>query len=191
LARRLLTLPLLLLAPAIAVLVMRAEPGQEKATEAWWLTVTFTPSQTAYESLLVREIDPNWVKMTVLSYAVLPPEAKADLAWMHRDGFAFQVDNYFKRPGVADRELCGVFEDQAGHKGRFLLVLEKKGAGPWKVAFLRQDAGEAGFSVFTRKANALYWGTCMQCDEFARLRLSGGKFSLEEAPCRPSRQGIG
>jgi hypothetical protein len=173
---------LVLLTSAFVLLAIGAARGQEKAIEAWWLTVTFAPSQTAYESLPVREINLNWVKMSVLGYALLPPEAKPDLGWMRRDGFAFQVDNYFKRPGVADRELCGVFEDRAGHKGRFLLVLEKTGAGAWKVAFLHQEVGEAGFSVFTRKANALYWGTCMQCDEFGRLGLKQGQFSLEAAP---------
>ncbi len=156
--------------------------GQQKPIEAWWLNATFTPSQTAYESLAVKAINPAWVTMSVLTYASLPPDAKSDLSWMRRDGFVFQVDNYFKRTGVADRELCGVFEDQAGNKGRFLLVLEKTGAGPWKVAFLHQEAGEAGFSIFARKSTGLYWGTCMQCGEFSRLRAKDGKFHIEAAP---------
>jgi hypothetical protein len=155
---------------------------QEKPVEAWWLNATFTPSQTEYESLGVKDINPKWIKFTALTYSLLPPDAKPDLAWMRREGFVFQVDNYFKRPGVVDRELSGVFEDEAGRKGRFLLVLERTDGQRWKVAFLHEAAGEAGFSVFVRRAVGLYWSTCMQCDEFARLRMAKGAFRLDTAP---------
>src|SRR5215470_5918890 len=109
---------------AFGLMAACASRSQEKPIEAWWLNAAFTPSETAYESLPVNEINPSWVKISVLSYASLPPDAKSDLAWMHKDGFVFQVDNYFKRRGVVDRGLSGVFEDKAGQKGRFLLVLE-------------------------------------------------------------------
>jgi hypothetical protein len=171
-----------LFAVAFGLTVACALSAQEKPIEAWWLNATFTPSQTVYESLPANEINRNWVKMSVLNYAALPSDAKSDVDWMHRDGFVFQIDNYFKRKGVVDRELCGVFEDRAGHKGRFLLVLERTVTGPWKVAYLHQQDGEAGFSVFARKATGLYWGTCMQCDEFSRLRVTGGEFHLEGSP---------
>jgi hypothetical protein len=165
------------------LIAAHALPAQDKPTEAWWLTATFTPSQTAYESLPVSEINPDWVRISVLSYASLPPEAKSDLTWMRRHGFAFRVDNYFKRKGVTDRELSGVFEDRSGRKGRFLLVLERRArAAPWKVAFLHHETGEPGFSVFARRASGLYWGTCIQCGEFSRLRRKGGKFELDAAP---------
>jgi len=171
-----------LLTLAFGLIVTCVGQAQQKPIEAWWLNATFTPSQTAYESLPVKEINRDWVKMSVLSHALLPPDAKPDLKWMRRDGFVFQVDNYFKRPGVVDRELCGVFEDQAGHQGRFLMVLERTGAGPWRVAFLHQEPGAAGFSVLVRRASGLYWGTCMQCDEFSRLQRKEGKLYLEAAP---------
>lgn len=157
-------------------------PGQDKPIEAWWLTATFTPSQTAYESLSVKEIDPAWERIAILNYDSLPRDAKPDLDWMHKEGFVFQVDNYFKRTGKTDREICGVFEDQSGQKGRFLLVLEKTGSSPWKVAYLHRENGEAGFSILARKPAALYWGTCLQCDEFSRLRVAQGTFHLEAAP---------
>ncbi len=156
--------------------------AQEKPAEAWWLHADFAPSATAYDSLPVSEINPEWVKVTVLSYASLPSEAKSDIEWMRRGGFGFQVDDYFKQKGLSDRELCGVFEDRNGRKGRFLLVLEKPQDGRWKVAFLHKEMGEAGFSVLVRKSNGLFWGACMQCEEFSRLRLKQGSFHLESAP---------
>jgi hypothetical protein len=156
--------------------------AQGKPDEAWWLHASFTPSETAYESLPVTALNQSWVKIAVLGYASLPPDAKEDFNWMHRDGFHFQLDNYFKRKEVTDRELCGVFEDREGRKGRFLLVLEKPGSGAWKVAYLHSEIGEPGFSVLVKKPSGLFWGTCMQCEEFSRLRFERGAFHLDSAP---------
>jgi hypothetical protein len=156
--------------------------AQNKPIEAWWLRATFLPTQTAYESLPVSAISPDWVRISILSYDSLPPDAKNDLGWMRRDGFKFQVDNYFKREGLADRVLCGVFENRNGEKGRFLLVLEKAKEAQWRVAFLHQELGEPGFSVLVQKSRGLFWGTCMQCDEFSRLGAKRGAFYLEVAP---------
>lgn len=166
----------------LGILAALVSTAQDKPFEAWWLRATFLPSKTAYESLLATDISPDWVKISMLSYASLPSEAQADLGWMHRDGFDFRVDNYFKRTNLSDRVLCGVFEDRAGHKGRFLLVLERADKGPWKVSFLHHEIGQAGFSVLLRKQNGLFWGTCMQCGEFGRLRTKQRGFYLEQAP---------
>lgn len=175
-------LPLGLFLIVFVLTLVRFSGAQEKAIEAWWLNAKFTPSQSDYESLAAKEIDPKWAKLSVLSYEVLPKEAQTDFSWMHHGGFVFQVIDYFKRSGIADRELCGVFEDKDGHQGRFLLVLEKVGSGPWKVAFLYQQPGEAGFSVFIKKSTGLYWGPCMQCSEFSRLMMKDGKYHLVAMP---------
>jgi hypothetical protein len=120
--------------------------------------------------------------MSVLDYDILPREAGSDLEWMRRDGFVFRVDNHFARQGLEDRALTGVYQDAAGRKGRFLLVLQRHDRQQWAVGFLHKEVGEAGFSVLTRKATGLYWGTCMQCSEFSRLVLKDGKLELEAEP---------
>jgi hypothetical protein len=171
-----------LTAVGFVLFVALVSTTQDKPVEAWWLHASFSPTETAYESLPVSEINPNWIKIAILSYASLPPDAKEDLGWMHQEGFAFQVDDYFKQERLSDRELCGVFEDHKGRRGRFLLVLEKPNSGRWKVAFLHQEVGEPGFSVLARKPRGLFWAPCMQCDEFSRLRLKQGSFHLESSP---------
>lgn len=181
-AYRLLNLSTRIALLAVVFSAAFALAAQEKPVEAWWIHASLTPTETAYESIPVSEIDPDWVKISILSYASLPPEAKPDLDWMRRDGFNFEINNYFKRRGLSDRELCGVFEDRDGRKGRFLLVLEKSKGVKWKVAFLHKEIGEAGFSVLVRKSTGLFWGVCMQCDEFSRLRFKNGAFLLESAP---------
>jgi hypothetical protein len=157
--------------------------GAGEAIEAWWLNATFTPFQTEYESLGIKDIDPKWVKLTVLTYYMLPSDAKPDLALMCRDGVAFQVDNTTSNGrGLSTGSYAESFQDDEGRKGRFLLVLERADGQHWKVAFLHEEAGEAGFSMFVRRPIGLYWGTCMQCDEFSRLRLTKGAFRLETEP---------
>jgi len=164
----------------LAVFAVSISTAQEPV-DAWWLHAKFVPNDTEYQSLAVAKINPNWLKISILSFAALPPESRADVIWMHRNGFDFEVADFFKRKNLIDRELCGVFEDRAGRKGRFLLVLERRDAGPWKVAFLHQEYGQPGFSVLLRNRTRLYWGTCMRCGEFNRLRLKQGHFYLEPA----------
>jgi hypothetical protein len=171
------TLPLTLALGVVFVLA-----AQNKPVEAWWLRMAFVPDKTSYESLQGSSINPNWVRFSILDYSALPPEAGPDLPWMRRGGFQFRVDNYFRWKGRIDRELCGVFQDRAGKRGRFLVVLQRTGEGPWSVAFLHQEFGGAGFSILRRNPRGLFWGTCMQCEEFSQLRMTRtGGFSLEPA----------
>jgi hypothetical protein len=153
-------------------------------TEAWWLQAVFPVRNTGYDSLKAEYINVAWTKMSVLSYASLPNIASPDLSWMHKEGFTFETDNFFRRPSVTDKEICGVFEDKSGRQGQFLLVLEKSGSDSWNVAFVHEERGTAGFSVFVRKSGKVYWGTCLQCDEFGQLFLKDGKYSLSMAPRR-------
>jgi hypothetical protein len=169
----------LLVAPGMSP----AAVTQEKPAEAWWLSAEFPPTESGYDSFKAESIDPDWAKLSILSYKLLPGAAADDLSWMRTDGFVFQVDNFFKRPGIADRELCGVYQDTSGKTGRFLLVLQRKGkSAPWTVAYVHKESGSAGFSVLRRHGGSLYWGTCLQCDEFSRLKLKNGRFDLVGAP---------
>jgi hypothetical protein len=168
-----------------SVSLLCASAGQRKEPEeAWWLDAKFTPVDTAYEGLSVSAIDPEWVKVTVFSYAAMPTLAKADFGWMRQHRFAFQVDQHFKRPGSENRVLCRVFEARTGQRGRFL-VLERTHGSPWKPAFVHKETGEPGFSVLVRNRSGLYWGICIQCDEFERLEFKKGKYSPDPTTAAP------
>ena len=171
-----------LLAVVLAFLSHSISTAQQKPVEAWWLTAQFSATSADYDSVPVAAINPEWVKVSILDYTSLPPEAKDDLLWMRREGYTFRTDNQFRRKGASDREVVGVYEDRKGRKGRFLLVLERFNKSPWKVAFLHQDPGESGFSVLVRRQTGLYWSACMQCSESSRLRVSRDGFFLETAP---------
>lgn len=153
--------------------------AQEQPLEAWWLKSTFTASQTAYKGIAVAAIDPNWVKMTVLSYEILPEDSKSDLDWMRKDGFEFVKEGQFSRKGLLEHVAVGVFEDRSGKGGRFLLVLRQDGAKGWSKLFLHQEVGERGFGVLVSKAGNLYWGTCMLCGNFRKLTISESGATLE------------
>jgi hypothetical protein len=133
-----------------------SSPIVQQPTEAWWLQAVFPVNNMGYNSLKTKDISPEWTKMSVLSYGSLPAEAASDLSWMHKDGFVFETENFFGRHGVTDKEICGVFQDKSGRQGRFLLVLEKSDPGSWKVAYLHEERGTAGFSIIVRKAGKLY-----------------------------------
>ena len=145
---------------------------QERALEAWWLEAKFSADHTTYEGIDVSTIDPNWSRFTALSYELLPAEAKDDLAWMRKGGFTFVKEGHLGSKRFVDRAVVGVFEDRSGKGGRFLLVLRKDTAGAWRKLFLHQEAGDLGFSVLVTKGSKIYWGTCMQCDEFRKLVIN-------------------
>jgi hypothetical protein len=176
----------LVLAVASVSLLCANAGQQNQELYSWWLRTTFTPADTEYEGLSASAIDPDWAKITMFSYAAMPAEAKADFGWMRRQGFTFQVDQYFKRPGLEDRELCGVYETRGGKRGRFVLVLERKHGSLWKLAYVRKVPDGPTFSVFLRTRKALYWGTCMQCSgEFERLAIKKGKYYLDPTTTDP------
>jgi hypothetical protein len=154
--------------------------ASEAPAEAWWLNSTFEPAQTEYAGISASEIHPDWVKLTVLSYELLPAVAHGDLVWMKGGGFVFVKEGHFGDKSVVRRAAAGVFRDRSGHVGRFLLVLQHgTNESIWKKVFLHQEIGEAGFSVLVSKQGLLYWGTCMQCGEFRRVTIGRHGVRLE------------
>ena len=154
---------------------------------AWWLKAKFPPAETEYEGVQVNAIDPDWVKIKVLSFEAMPTEAKSDFGWMREKRLSFKVDEYFKRPGLEDREICGTYQTRSGKLGRFVMVLERKPSAPWKVVLAYQIPDEAGFSVLHRSTKGLLWGDCMQCDgDFWRIRLGkNGKYYIDSSLIKP------
>jgi hypothetical protein len=139
-------------------------PQVARADLAWWLTERFKPAATAYEGLSARDIHPAWARFSVLTYAMLPHAAHADVAWMRREGFAFEKDGDFNGDG---------------RTGRFLLVLERQGE-KWRKAFLHTEPGTPGFSIVTGPPGEVHWGTCMECDAGAVLRPRGRTYAFEK-----------
>jgi hypothetical protein len=153
--------------------------AQERPLEAWWLQARFSADSTNYMGVDISTIDPNWVKMTVLSYKRLPAEAKSDLGWMRKGGFAFVKEGHLSHKRFVERAAVGVFEDRFGNGGRFLLVLRKDTSGAWKKVFLHKEIGDLGFSVLVSKGRRIYWGTCMQCENFRTLAINETGASLD------------
>jgi hypothetical protein len=153
--------------------------AQEKAEEAWWLTVTFAPKQTEYLSLRASDIDPSWVALSPLDMKALPAkDAAGDLDWMKREGFRFSWDGKLNE-GRLTHIATGVYKAQDGSTGRFLLVLEKPASGNWQVKFLHKEPGDPGFGVLRITKSGMYWSTCMLCDEFRRIVPGKDSYRLQ------------
>jgi hypothetical protein len=148
--------------------------------EAWWLRTTFAADTTEYRGIPVTAINPRWTKIGVITYEKLPPEAQDDLPWMHKERFSFEIKGNLSGKGFEDCAVTGVYDGQQGASGRFLLVLRKSKDGTWRRILLHEEPGERGFSVLVRRAGQIYWGTCMQCEEFRRLIIGSDTASLGE-----------
>ena len=152
----------------ILLCVVGGALSQDRPLEAW-LRVEFPATETSYQGVDISALEPRWQKIGVLSYGVLPSDANDDIGWMRKEGFAFVKEGNLGAKGFVDRAVVGVFKDRSGNGGRFLLVLRKEPSGAWKKLFLHQEPGERGFSVLVARGGKLYWGTCMQCENFRRL----------------------
>lgn len=166
-----------LVALAVAALGAPALASRASAQDAWWLTAKFTPTQTSYEGLAASDIHPKWQKLSVLTYAMLPPAATSDVGWMRKERFGFEKEGDFNRNGRRDRAVAGVYLDTDGRSGRFLLVVEQQ-QGRWVKTFLHTDPGEPGFSVITGPPGQVHWGPCMECDVGSILKARGSTYTL-------------
>jgi hypothetical protein len=169
---------------SVVAIILAAVPctasSGDAALEAWWLGASFTADSTVYRGMPVSVIDPNWQKIGLITYNKLPREAKDDVSWMHKEGFVFEIEGNLSGKGFNDVAVTGVYEAQGGTSGRFLLVLRMEKDRSWHRFFLHEEPGERGFSVLVRKAGRIYWGMCMQCEEFRRLTIGSLKASLGE-----------
>lgn len=161
------------------IAITAASQGEPRALEAWWLNANFPANLSVYEGLDVSTLDPNWAKMGVMAYSDLPAEARDDLQWMHRGRFVFSTEGNLSGRGFHDRAVAGVFVARDGTEGRFLLVLRRARDGTWRKLFIHEERGERGFSVLVVKGGKIYWGTCMQCEDFRRLVVGQGGATLE------------
>ena len=157
---------------------LRASP----TGNAWWVDASFPATGTSYEGIDISQLDPAWSKFSILTWNALPPEAKEDLPMMRKEGFKFQLDQVSGPKGVRNRALCGVFERKNGERGNFLLILERMGQGPWKVAFLHQGTITQNFSVLVRRRQGVFWAVCMLCDEYYKIVYRKGEYDLEINP---------
>jgi hypothetical protein len=170
--------------PAVSTTVATLDTAASvpSSSQAWWLWARFTPAGDAIEGIPVAQIDPDWIRASMLGRQALPPEALSQPGLLPDSTINFVQDGDFNDDDVADRAIVGVYETRTGTRGSFLLILTRSG-GQWQRSFLHKSESKPGFLVLQNDTAGITVWSCMECDSYAQLRWNGKAYELIEEAC--------
>lgn len=146
---------------------------------AWWVTATFEATDTAVESIPVKDLDRTWVAASPLREERLGAGAREPGESLKDNDAAFQLEGDFNRDGKRDRAVVGVYRTATGATGGFLLILGRDGGDRWKKRALFKNP-EGRFSALTAtSAGQLAWAFCFECDGVCIVKPSWRGWKLD------------
>ncbi|MHB0770304.1 hypothetical protein [Bradyrhizobium sp. 5.13L] len=141
--------------------------------EAWWVIADFHPFTTEIRGIPANQIRKNWCKATEFRTDLIPRELLfengADV--MKGAGMSFAIEGRFD--GAATRQIAvvGVFQECAGPKGRFMLILDHPDGEKPKVRFVDAIRTNRQFAALAKgKGGTLVLWECMECDGYSVLK---------------------
>ena len=157
----------------------RAEPQFVTTTgdlkrESWWLIAEFHPFTTQVRGIPAGHINSSWCKATEFRRDLVPQ------ALLRQDGvdgmaaakLSFAVEGRFDGSATKQVALVGVYQECAGAKGRFLLILDQgEGGRPPKVRFVDAERTAHQFGALSvTGGKSIVMTSCMECDSGAILK---------------------
>jgi hypothetical protein len=179
----------LLLAVVLAILATAAHAQQPFATvtpgnEAWWLRTSFNPMHTDVRGIPVGKIRRTWCKATEFTRDLMPKqemEQEKSGQVMDEVGLAFSFTGNFDRSKTKQVALVGVYQECAGKKGSFLLIIDES---TQKVRFLDTTPSETQFAILSVHKNDIVLAGCMECDAGGVLRWNAKRQAFRWVPQR-------
>ena len=160
--------------------------GNLKA-EAWWVIAEFHPFTTEVRGIPANQIRKSWCKATEFRKDLIPKELLvengADV--MKDAGMSFAVEGRFDGAATRQVAVVGVFQECAGPKGRFMLILDQPDGEKPKVRFIDAVRTNRQFAALSKdkRGKLVLWG-CMECDGYSVLKWDRKKsrFGWEADP---------
>ncbi len=139
----------------------------ESEEHAWWLRPEFAPVDTHIRGIPVKELDSSWSLASEISKEAICEDAVYEngLDLIEELQLSFSVLGDFNHDGVEDLALIGLYENNNGKRGTFLLVLSREKSGKWKKSFLET---RGRFAVLSKKEQIIV-SFCLGCDFGAYL----------------------
>ena len=136
----------------------------EPANYAWWLRTEFVPVHKQIRGIPLHQLDSSWNLASELTSESVPKELLYDNGTdiMKENGVSFSRSGDFNHDGVEDLALIGVYQNETGKQGSFILILTKDTAGNWQKSFL-ENLGEPNFATLSKNDPMEIW-FCMYCD---------------------------
>lgn len=176
----------LTMAPAAAEQTFVTLNGDLKK-EAWWVIAEFHPYTTEVRGIPANQIRKSWCKATEFRKDLISKELLfengADV--MKGADMSFAVEGRFDGSAAKQVAVVGVFQECAGPKGRFMLILDQPDGDKPKVRFVDAIRTNRQFAALSKdkRGKLVLWG-CMECDGYSVLKWDRKKsrFGWEPDP---------
>ncbi|WP_245324592.1 hypothetical protein [Bradyrhizobium sp. AT1] len=155
--------------------------------EAWWVIAEFHPFTTEIRGIPANQIRKNWCKATEFRKDLIPKELLFENGTdvMKGADMSFAVEGRFDGSAPKQIAVVGVFQECAGPKGRFMLILDQPDGGKPKVRFVDAVRTNRQFAALSKDKHGklVLWG-CMECDGYSVLKWDRKKsrFGWEPDP---------
>jgi len=156
--------------PADSVGIAIRDPGL-------WPVMTFVPTGTEIDSLPLALIDSSWSLATPLDVSMLPQHDSTGVFGVS-DSVGFRFEGDFNHDGIPDRARGGVYHDDQGDEGSFVLILTRSSPERWTRAFVDTEPGEPRLTVLVNDPSGLIWAECMSCGRWRPVFWSEGHYEL-------------
>lgn len=150
---------ILLLGVSIFASLSHASNNLEPSLNAWWLDITFKPTQRTIHGIPLEQFSKEWAYAELLSSIDLSRQISSkDIKEFKSSRFAFEKRMDLNRNEKREQLMVGVYQRQNGVQGRFIAIFEQN-----KLLKTFTEDGVAGFSALLIDKGQVYWSFCMQC----------------------------
>lgn len=126
----------------------------------------------------VSALHETWVRVS----PIRAEDAVHDAEGMKKNDWHRDLETDLDGDGVRERALTGVYADNRGKTGSFLLLLKKKGDA-WRKWAVYSFQGEPRISFVGDGSYGIEWVWCMECDSFSCLIAKNKPLKLECTSC--------
>lgn len=153
--------------------------------EAWWLIADFHPFTTEVRGIPANQIRKNWCKATEFRKDLIPRDLLFEDGTdaMEESKLSFAIEGQFDGTATRQVALVGVFQECAGPKGRFILILDQPAVGTPNIRIVSAVREDRQFGALQKgKNSSIVVLTCMQCDDFSILKWDRRKRKFGRQP---------
>ena len=150
---------ILILGISVFAALSHASNTLEPSINAWWLDITFKPTQRTIHGIPLEKFNQEWAYAERLSSIDLSRQISTeDIKEFKSSRFSFEKRVDLNRNGKQEQLIVGVYQLQNGVQGRFVAIFEQN-----KLLKTLTEEGAAGFSALLIDKGKVYWSFCMQC----------------------------
>ncbi len=168
----------------------RAEPAfvtiqGDLTRTAWWVLADFHPFTTEVRGIPVSKIRKSWCKATEFRKDLIPKEllVEGGVDGMEANKMSFAVEGHFDGSATKQVALVGVYEECAGKRGQFILILDQPADGKAKIRFINAMQMDHQFGALQKgEDNTVVTWSCMDCDGRSVLKWDRKKRKFDWLP---------